>query len=101
MKRCEAELPKERFVCGLKSKERELSLTSRLYGMLFLEIRTYQDHISLFTEEALIIWCLQVLSSANYDLSEHELHSRLTAKEQTQTASRTYAVVRMLLDFLK
>ena len=96
MDRCRSEIPKEWFVCGLKSKERELSRIKVVRNAV-----SGDSDLLHHNREALANGIFKYFPQQTMTLSEHELEARLTAKEQTQTANRIYAAANVVLDFLK
>lgn len=97
MRRSERALPRSWFSCGLKSKERDMSLLSRLYGILFLEIRTYFT----LTEMNLASGIFSYFPQQTMTLSESQLNHRLTSMDNTGGRNVSYAVVNIVLDFEK
>ena len=81
----EERVPKEHFVVGLRTKERELAISPRCYGMLTLEMRTY----FVLTEKNIANQLFPFFEFQTMTSSEARVSRRLMSLESAEQTSGT------------
>jgi len=90
------EIPKEWFVVGLHSKEREIKIKSRLFAMMVLEMRMYFAS----TKKNLANGIMKYLPTQTMTWSEAELTKYLMEMTE-RDVDREYIPVAFSLDYMK